>query len=101
MSAATSCKKSSSFLLVLPMLTPLFAGCGGSPAYPADMNYPVRSDLLVIKPSKLEDFYPDPPGHLDQSIEAMVARAKKEGDPIEVLDPKSLDAHSANSWQRH
>jgi mono/diheme cytochrome c family protein len=73
-----------------PLLAVALTGCGEQ-GYPADLAYPLRSDLLVVKkPGHPGLFYPDPPGQLD----ALIARFGKDDElkDAQVLNPAELGA---------
>jgi len=83
--------------LAAPFLFLLLAGCGDYGDYPRDLKYPVRTDLIVTKPSTNEVWYPDQPGTLDQYIAHM---SEGEGankvlnplsSPVVDLTPKDKD----------
>lgn len=57
-------------------------GCDNT--YPKDLQYPPRSDLLVVKAPTEEPVYPDSPGQLDRLIAGIKS---KQG---ETLNPKDL-----------
>jgi mono/diheme cytochrome c family protein len=57
--------------LAVPLLAGALSGCSSSDAYPSDLTYPLRSDLIVTKVPSETPFTPDPPGHLEQSIAAI------------------------------
>jgi mono/diheme cytochrome c family protein len=67
----------------------VLAGCDNSqnPAYPPELRYPQREDLLVIKQPKNTILFPfaEPPGHLEETI----AKANGQEDAV-VKDPKSI-----------
>jgi mono/diheme cytochrome c family protein len=64
----------------------LQAGCDTSGAYPSDLTYQLREDLLVITAPKDEALYPIPPGKLNESIKAIDEKGGK------TLDPKDLES---------
>jgi mono/diheme cytochrome c family protein len=74
--------------LVWPLFLLPLCGCGsGEGQYPADLRYPLRTDLIYVEPPTVnpQPFYPSPPGHLDQDLASINDRKGK------TLDPKKLD----------
>jgi mono/diheme cytochrome c family protein len=82
-------------LALLPALAlvPLavLAGCDGAenPSYPAEMRYPLRQDVLVLKPPKNTNLFPfaEPPGRLEESIARIPEIGEHDG---KLADPKGL-----------
>src|SRR5262249_32922108 len=56
-------------------------GCGDG--YPKSLTYPLRTDLLVLKPPTDEPAFPDSPGQLDRSI-ALITKLGRTLNPREV-----------------
>jgi mono/diheme cytochrome c family protein len=77
--------------LVLPWLLLPLCGCGDG--YPADLQYPPRTDLIYVEPPTVnpQPFYPSPPGHLDRDIATINDRKGK------TLDPTKLDGGDRNA----
>jgi mono/diheme cytochrome c family protein len=81
--------------LALPLLLLPLCGCGGDGKYPADLRYPLRSDLIFVKePTPNTTFYPNPPGHLDRDLATINARNG------ETLDPKKLSGEDRAELQK-
>ncbi len=66
----------------------LIAGCDPE-GYPADLKYPVRSDVIILTQNPDEPFHPEPPGHLEISI-ATYNKLKADGKDVKALDPTLL-----------
>jgi mono/diheme cytochrome c family protein len=79
-------------------------GCEYSSRYPAELRYPVRKDLLVVKPSGDQPDQLPSPGQLEQSIQAGLTRDEngkktpKEG--VVFHDPGQLTAEQAKAVRR-
>jgi mono/diheme cytochrome c family protein len=71
--------------LVLPWLLVPLCGCGEG-KYPADLQYPLRTDLIYVEPPTVnpQPFYPSPPGHLDRDIATINDRKGKTLDPAKL-----------------
>ena len=55
--------------LAIPCLTPLLSGCDlGLEAYPSNLTYPSRTDLIVAQPPKDTPWETFAPGQLDKQI---------------------------------
>lgn len=72
--------------LAAPLVFLLLAGCGDYSAYPEEVRYPLRTDLILQKPSEKEFVYPDPPGKLDEFL------AERGRDDAKLLDPRTIPA---------
>jgi mono/diheme cytochrome c family protein len=75
------------FGLAASLLVLVLTGCGDYSAYPRDLKYPARTDLIVKTASTKEVWYPDPPGTLDEYIAEMSAPGEGAN---KVLDPKDI-----------
>ncbi|MFQ3592102.1 MAG: cytochrome c [Gemmataceae bacterium] len=79
-------------------------GCDYSVRYPAELRYPVRKDLLVIKPSGDQPEMLPSPGLLDQSIRDGLTREEngkrlpKEG--VVFYDPSQLTPEQIKAVRR-
>ncbi|HZY88981.1 MAG TPA: c-type cytochrome [Gemmataceae bacterium] len=71
--------------LVLPLLFLPLCGCGEG-KYPADLTYPLRTDLIYVEPPTVnpQPFFPSRPGHLDQDIATINERKGKTLDPAKL-----------------
>jgi mono/diheme cytochrome c family protein len=67
----------------------LVSGCDTTGSYPADLRYPLRTDLLVIKAEGQPSFYPDQPGQLEESINKL-AELQKDDPKISVRNPQDI-----------
>lgn len=77
------------------LLTGLVVGCSSSPAYPTELRYPPRKDLLLDKAPGEEVRALPAPGHLDASIALAAQRpGAKAIDPADLgpADRKDLTA---------
>ena len=71
--------------LALPLLLLTLCGCGTDGEYPADLRYPLRTDLIFVEqPTPNTTFYPSPPGHLDRDLATINDRKGKTLDPTKI-----------------
>jgi len=73
------------------------AGCNSSGAYPEDLRYPPRTDVLVIKPPKNEELFAIPPGKLDERVSKVNGlEGGKALDPLKLKgDPQEKELTTA------
>ncbi len=75
--------------LALPLLLLPLCGCGTDGKYPADLRYPLRTDLIYVEPPTVNPtpFYPSPPNHLDRDLATINERKGKTLDPGKLAGP--------------
>lgn len=68
------------------------AGCGDMNSYPATMNYPVRSDFIVVSLPKLTPAKFDNPGHMPLDFLASLPRKYDASKKFKVIDFSKIES---------
>jgi mono/diheme cytochrome c family protein len=71
-----------------PILLALLSGCEPE-GYPAELKYPTRTDVIVIKANPDEVYRAEPPGQLEISIDEY-KKLKEQAKDVEAYDPANL-----------
>jgi mono/diheme cytochrome c family protein len=82
-------RKLARVLLLLPVLM-LLSGCDPDP-YPADLTYPGRKDLLVLKADRSNIPQTFGPGQLNHFIDEIRVKAEEDSAKFAFLDPAGAD----------